>query len=847
MPAILSAPASWRTPVTLKTFLDAGVDIGGLTVSQYLARLAAEATTIINAEDYGHTVYDLSIRRALIQVGEDMVNVAYDAPVDFSPRNQIEDAERRLYELAETGRYDGGFQRFAQALTTAIDMAAHAFQRDGKLSGTATGLHELDRMMGGLQKSDLIILAGRPGMGKTALATNIAYNIAKAWVLANRGQMVKRLQPTAASSAFSRWKCRPSSSPPGSSPSRPAFRQARSGAAVLVRVDFEKIKDYSIELQHIPLYVDETGGLSVAQLAARARRLKRQRGLDLLVIDYLQLLQGSTRRSAENRVQEITEITTKLKALAKELNVPILALSQLSRQVESRDDKRPQLSDLRESGSIEQDADVVLFVFREEYYQVMKKPLEILERFWRVAGQGTRSPRQGGNYHWQTASRTDWHRRIAVRCRGDTILLPRPRGSPAGAQIGHRVAAHRLAARGRLNPVAMSEAETALQPDLPAESAGRFVESGPPVPEAGGILTVNLGAIVANWQDLGRRAMPSECAAVIKAEAYGCGLEPVARALTGAGCKTFFVADLGEARRVRAVAPEAAIYVLNGLLPGTAPAFPKIRVRPVIGSLVELAEWDAFCSANQWHGGAALHVDTGMNRLGISADEAAALAPRIRAENHGIALLMSHLVCAEQPEHPLNERQMKLFRDVRLLYRGIPGSLANSSGIFLGSGAHCDMVRPGAALFGVNPTPGHRNPMRPVIELQARVVQVRTVSKGETIGYNATWTAKHTSRIAVAALGYADGYPRAASATDAAPGADAIVAGTRCPLAGRVSMDLLAIDITALPDHSVRRGDLVALIGGEIGVDELAAAAGTIGYEVLTNLGRRYHRVYRQT
>ena len=170
------------TPVTLKTFLDAGVDIGGLTVSQYLARLAAEATTIINAEDYGHTVYDLSIRRALIQVGEDMVNVAYDAPVDFSPRNQIEDAERRLYELAETGRYDGGFQRFAQALITAIDMAAHAFQRDGKLSGTATGLHELDRMMGGLQKSDLIILAGRPGMGKTALATNIAYNVAKAWV-----------------------------------------------------------------------------------------------------------------------------------------------------------------------------------------------------------------------------------------------------------------------------------------------------------------------------------------------------------------------------------------------------------------------------------------------------------------------------------------------------------------------------------------------------------------------------------------------------------------------------------------------------------------------------------------
>jgi replicative DNA helicase len=363
------------TPVTLKTFLDAGVDIGGLTVSQYLARLAAEATTVINAEDYGRTVYDLSIRRALIQVGEDMVNVAYDAPVDFSPRNQIEDAERRLYELAETGRYDGGFQRFAQALTTAIDMAAHAFQRDGKLSGTASGLDDLDRMMGGLQQSDLIILAGRPGMGKTALATNIGYNIAKAWrgevkpdghtVTVNGGIVgffsLEMLAEQLATRIIAEQTSIPSN-------------QIRRGG--ISESDFEKIKDYSIELQHIPLYVDETGGLSVAQLAARARRLKRQRGLDLLIIDYLQLLQGSTRRSAENRVQEITEITTKLKALAKELNVPILALSQLSRQVESRDDKRPQLSDLRESGSIEQDADVVLFVYREEYYHQMRKPLE---------------------------------------------------------------------------------------------------------------------------------------------------------------------------------------------------------------------------------------------------------------------------------------------------------------------------------------------------------------------------------------------------------------------------------------------------------------------------------------
>jgi len=363
------------TPVTLKTFLDADIDIGGLTVGQYLARLAAEATTIINAEDYGRTIYDLAIRRALITVGETLVNEAYDAPVDASPRDQIEEAERRLYELAESGRYDGGFQRFAQALTTAVDMAAHAYQRDGKLSGLATGLDDLDRLMGGMQPSDLIILAGRPGMGKTALATNIGYNVAKAWrgevrpdghqITVNGGIVGFFSLEMSAEQLATRIIAEQTGIP---------SNQIRRGN--ISEADFERIKDYAIELQNLPLYVDETGGLTVAQLAARARRLKRQRGLDLLIIDYLQLLQGSTRRSAENRVQEITEITTKLKALAKELNVPILALSQLSRQVESRDDKRPQLADLRESGSIEQDADVVLFVYREEYYHLMRKPLE---------------------------------------------------------------------------------------------------------------------------------------------------------------------------------------------------------------------------------------------------------------------------------------------------------------------------------------------------------------------------------------------------------------------------------------------------------------------------------------
>ena len=302
-----------------------------------------------------------------------MVNVAFDAPVDFAPREQIEDAERRLYELAETNRYGSGFQRFAQALTTAVDMAARAFQRDGKLSGIATGLKDLNSKMGGLQQSDLIIVAGRPGMGKTALATNIAYNVAQAY----RGEVQPDGSTTTVNGGIVGFFSLEMSAEQLAT--RIIAEQTGIASSTIRRggiheEEFEKIKDVSIAIQNLPFYVDETGGLSIAQLAARARRLKRQRGLDLLVIDYIQLLQGSQRRASESRVQEVTEITTNLKALAKELNVPIIALSQLSRQVESRDDKRPQLSDLRESGSIEQDADVVMFVFREEYYLANKEP-----------------------------------------------------------------------------------------------------------------------------------------------------------------------------------------------------------------------------------------------------------------------------------------------------------------------------------------------------------------------------------------------------------------------------------------------------------------------------------------
>ncbi len=353
-------------PVTIKTFLPADQKVGDLTVAQYLARLASEAVTIINAEDYGRAIYDLALRRSLIQIGEDVVNIAYDAPLDMPPQAQIEDTERRLFALAENGRYDGGFQSFSDAVAQAVDMAGAAFERDGNLSGISTGIHSLDAKMGGLQRSDLIVLAGRPGMGKTSLATNIAWNIAAAYepeVLPDGSFKAKNggvvgfysLEMSAEQLA-----------------TRIMSEQTEVSSSKIRRGDiteheFEKLVGFSQTMQKVPLFIDQTGGISIAQLAARARRLKRQRGLDFLVVDYIQLMTGAG-KAGENRVQEITQITTGLKSLGKELNVPIVALSQLSRQVESREDKRPQLSDLRESGSIEQDADVVLFVFREEYY-----------------------------------------------------------------------------------------------------------------------------------------------------------------------------------------------------------------------------------------------------------------------------------------------------------------------------------------------------------------------------------------------------------------------------------------------------------------------------------------------
>jgi alanine racemase len=368
---------------------------------------------------------------------------------------------------------------------------------------------------------------------------------------------------------------------------------------------------------------------------------------------------------------------------------------------------------------------------------------------------------------------------------------------------------------------------------------------GPSEVDASGILTVDCRAIVRNWKALSSYAAPAEVGAVVKADAYGCGLVPVCQALAAAGCKTFFVAQLPDARRLRALAPDAAIYVTSGVVSGTAPAFAEINAQPVIGNLAELAEWDGFRSINKWKGGAALHFDTGMNRLGLAVEEAPALAARAKMPEHGFSLIMSHFACSDEPNHPLNNRQVELLRDIRLEFRGIPSSIANSSGIFLGASAHFDIVRPGIALYGGNPTPGVENPMEPVIELKARIAQLRAVERDITVGYNATWTAKRQTRLAIVTAGYADGYPRPVGTSDTLTGGQALVAGRRCNVVGRVSMDLIAVDITDVPHNAVKRGDYVTLIGDGITIDELAGWSRTISYDVLTRLGHRYHRIWK--
>jgi replicative DNA helicase len=359
------------SPVTLKAFMEDDEGLKELGGPAYLARLAGAAISAFAVRDYAQMIYDLAIRRELIGLGRDISDKAARVDVTSEPREQIVEAEQQLYRLSEQGQTESGFQSFLKAVTDAVNMANAAYQREGGLAGVSTGLIDMDKKLGGLHGSDLLIIAGRPSMGKTSLATNIAFNVAKAY---KRGIKQDGTEGTVDGGVVGFYSLEMSAEQLAarilSEASEVSSEQIRRGD--MTESEFRRFVDAAKSLEACPLFIDDTPALPISQLAARSRRLKRTHGLDVLIVDYLQLVRGSGR--SENRVNEISEITMGLKAIAKELNIPVIALSQLSRQVENREDKRPQLSDLRESGSIEQDADVVMFVYREEYYAEREKP-----------------------------------------------------------------------------------------------------------------------------------------------------------------------------------------------------------------------------------------------------------------------------------------------------------------------------------------------------------------------------------------------------------------------------------------------------------------------------------------
>ena len=360
-----------------------------------------------------------------------------------------------------------------------------------------------------------------------------------------------------------------------------------------------------------------------------------------------------------------------------------------------------------------------------------------------------------------------------------------------------------------------------------------------PVPAA--VLTVDLGAVAANYRRLKQYVAPAECAAVVKADAYGLGALRVAPALAKAGALTFFVAQPAEGAALRRVLPRAAqIYVLNGFADGEREAFEDERLAPVLNDLGQVDRWSQFCRARGAVLPAALHVDTGMNRLGLPALELSSLArePR-RLHGIGLDLLLSHLACADEPEHPLNREQRAQFRGAQNILPGTRASLAASSGVFLGRDFHFDLVRPGVALYGGNPLPGRPNPMAQVVGLKARILQVRDVDRGETVGYGATHRFMRPCRVATVGVGYADGFLRSSSNRGCA-----VLGGVPAPIVGRVSMDLITLDISDAPAALQRPGETVDLIGPGRMIDDVAHDAGTIAYEILTSLGPRYERRY---
>ncbi len=359
------------------------------------------------------------------------------------------------------------------------------------------------------------------------------------------------------------------------------------------------------------------------------------------------------------------------------------------------------------------------------------------------------------------------------------------------------------------------------------------------------ILTIDLDALIANYRALSELASPAECAAVVKADAYGLGMAQAAPVLSRAGCKTFFVATLAEGTALRALLPEVAIYVFCGLLPGTAELFRAHALRPVLNSAEEIEEWAAFCAARGERLPCAVHIDSGMNRLGLSADEVDRMAhARDLWQRVALSLVMSHLACADVPGHPKSEAQRKTFDRLRAKLPAAPASLANSAGILLGHAYAYDLVRPGIALYGGKPVLEGDNPFQPAVHLKGRILQVRNVAPGETIGYGATRMLKRPSRVAIVSVGYADGFFRSLSSKDDEEGLMVYVGSHAAPILGRVSMDLITVDVTAVPEEISRRGAWVELIGPNVSAQTIARHAGTIDYEVLTNLGRRAFRRY---
>jgi len=371
----------------------------------------------------------------------------------------------------------------------------------------------------------------------------------------------------------------------------------------------------------------------------------------------------------------------------------------------------------------------------------------------------------------------------------------------------------------------------------PAGDAGRAGA----VERAGALLTVDLDAVAENYRRLGAALRPgAHCAGVVKADGYGCGAAAVAKRLFAAGCRVFFVARADEGFALKPHLPEAEVCVLDGLLPGLAVDYAEAGIVPVLNDPGQVEAWTSYCYANEIRVPVIIHVDTGMNRLGMSAEEALAIADEpgsLRAFTD--VLMMSHLVASEEPSHPVNPRQLAAFRAVRARFPQAKASLANSSGVFLGADYHFDLVRPGHALYGGNPTPGKANPMHPVVQLLARVLQVREVDSPGTVGYGATARVGAGARIATIAVGYADGYLRSLSNRG-----EAWIGPHRVPVIGRVSMDMVTLDVSSVPPEACRAGDFAELIGPHIGVDDVAERAGTNGYEILTSLGPRYARSY---